>query len=168
MKRNDTSKFFPTLAKQLLGNLPGFEKALKTYLKNRKGKIKEELNLKEQFEDFIYTPLKQHYISDNPTNLKFKIVIIDALNECVKPEDYITILTSLSKVQRLSNVQLRVFITSRQTSSLQDAFNKLAKLSSYKDYSIDTDRNVIADITEFLTKEFQRIKERRRIHHSEI
>ena len=113
IERNSASRIFPTIASQLIENIPHFEHSLRKSLKHLSRDDILKKSLEEQFNILLQTPLD--------TLLPFslikpvRIIIIDALDEC--NEDYPTVLRLLEKLSSLGDsntLRLCVLITSRR------------------------------------------------------
>ena len=113
-ERGNASLFFPTIATQLAGFIPGFNalvaKALDTdaLLCGR--------NLQEQFEKLLLQPLLD--VAHSPTIFR-AVIVVDALDECERSKDIRVILTLLARLGTIRSLCLRVFVTSRPELPIQ-------------------------------------------------
>ncbi|KAK6507221.1 hypothetical protein TWF481_005671 [Arthrobotrys musiformis] len=153
--RNSASKFFPTLAYGLTKYLPELLPHISKAVENDFDTLKR--SFKEQFEKFILEPLSR--ISHNST----VVILIDALDECENEREIPLILEPLSRLRKLKNIDLRVFITSRPDHAPSRAFENLSgKNIQYHDLALDEValETVRRDIRVFLVHEFTRISRR--------
>lgn len=115
--RGNASKFFTTIATQLMYSLPdlrpGLKKALKTY------PAISTKTMKEQFEKLILEPLSE---MARPLET---ILVIDALNECENENHVAMILHLLARVQGIASTKLRFFVTSRPELPTRLGFEKI-------------------------------------------
>jgi hypothetical protein len=161
--QNGTARFFPTIAAQLIGTIPPFAAFLRTSLKtltNAHTDI-ENMVLEEQFTMLIRTPL-----SEMPTDHsgKSRVIIIDALDECERPDHIDRILIQLSELQKLDTLRLRVLLTSRSAGPIVDVFEDLEKKRIARSLSLlDFAGETKEDIKKFLQETFAGIKKRRKI-----
>ncbi|KAF4636457.1 hypothetical protein G7Y89_g1629 [Cudoniella acicularis] len=162
--RNDTARFFPTIASQLVDTIPPFKKCLRKSLQKLGNAKVEKKALGEQFKTLILTPLSE--IPPHASGILTKIIVIDALDECECYNDVPLICRLLSQLQELSTVRLRVFLTSRSANPIVDAFEDLRNngaayrsLSLYEEFYEETK----TDISAFLKARFTTIKAKRKI-----
>ncbi|KAF4439076.1 ankyrin [Fusarium acutatum] len=94
-----------------------------------------------------------------------RIIIIDALDECERPENLTRLLGLFSKLCTSSKLHLRVLITSRYAPEIVEAFEPLSQhkivhiLELHREFSGDT----TLDIRHFLEARFADIKYKRRV-----
>lgn len=161
--RNDTSRLFPTLAVQMTEAIPSFKRCLGKYLDGLNKDAVEKKALGFQFDRLLRLPLADLPPTD-PKQLP-RAIIIDALDECERPEHLAGILSLLSELRNITQVRLRVMLTSRFAPSIADAFhplleNKTARrLEIHREFLADTKK----DIQIFLGAKFADIKMKRRI-----
>ncbi len=89
------------------------------------------------------------------------IIVIDALDECERPDHLSQILTLLSRLQSLNAVHLRTILTSRSAPSIISAFDDLRKRQvPYQHLALDKELSdeTRADISTFLRTSFATIK----------
>ncbi|KAI1073023.1 hypothetical protein LB507_008920 [Fusarium sp. FIESC RH6] len=118
--RNDTSRVFPTIASQLTRTIPSFANALRLSIGTFNIESMDKLALREQFNTLIYNPLRS--IKHMPKNM---LIIIDALDECKKPNDIQLMLELFAQLKDLEGFRVRVFFSSRNTRSVNNAFLKV-------------------------------------------
>ncbi|XTI89098.1 WD40-repeat-containing domain protein [Cenococcum geophilum] len=154
--RNSASRFFPTIASQLIATVPTFKRSLRESLEKPGNTELETKALGEQFKTLILTPLSQVF-TDTSQPILNRVIVIDALDECEGSKDIRIICDLLSQLQELSTVRLRVFLTSRSAYPIVGAFRSLQSkhsLSLLEDFSEETK----ADISTFLIERFATIK----------
>lgn len=154
--RNNASRFFPTIASQLIATVPTFKRSLRESLEKPGNTELETKALGEQFKTLILTPLSQVF-TDTSQPILNRVIVIDALDECEGSKDIRIICDLLSQLQELSTVRLRVFLTSRSAYPIVGAFRSLQSkhsLSLLEDFSEETK----ADISTFLIERFATIK----------
>jgi Mrp family chromosome partitioning ATPase len=107
-ERGNASRFFTTIATDLVahepGMLPGIKKAL-----NKDSAISQKA-LKDQFEKLILQPLLGMKQAGSP--VLTRVVIIDALDECEREQDIRTILQLLAEKRDVQPVPLRTDLLS--------------------------------------------------------
>lgn len=164
-ERNDTSRFFPTLAVQMTtsGVIPSFKRCLSKHLDGLNKDAVEKKALEFQFDKLFRLPL-----ADLPpayTHQLPMLIIIDALDECERPEHLAEILRLLSELRNITQLRLRVILTSRSAPSIADAFeplleNKTAcRLEIHREFFEDTKK----DIRTFLEAKFNDIRKKCRV-----
>lgn len=154
--RNSASRFFPTIASQLIATVPTFKRSLRESLEKPGNTELETKALREQFKTLILTPLSQVF-TDTSQPILNRVIVIDALDECEGSRDIRVICNLLSQLQELRTVRLRVFLTSRSAYPIVGAFRSLQSkhsLSLLEDFSEETK----ADISTFLIERFATIK----------
>ncbi|KAF6785759.1 vegetative incompatibility protein het-e-1, partial [Colletotrichum sojae] len=161
--RNDTARLFPTLAMQLAGAIPSFKCHLRKSLYDTDRDAVEKKGLEVQFEKLLWVPLKD--LPSIEANHVSKVIIVDALDECERPDHLPRVLVLLSKLNNIATVRLRVLFTSRSDPKIVDAFGPLLRkktvrsLELHRQFSEDTK----TDIQTFLKTRFADIKTKRRV-----
>jgi hypothetical protein len=155
--RNDTNRIFSTLAMQLADGIPSFRASLGASLASFDSDAMEKKELNFQFDKLFRTPLS----CLSPINMSHlpAVIIIDALDECNRPEHLPLILTLLLEVCNTTtmNLHLRVLFTSRSAPSILDAFRPhkaVRKLLFHQEFSADNK----SDIRTFLKAKFDDIR----------
>ncbi|KAH7309928.1 NACHT and WD40 domain protein, partial [Stachybotrys elegans] len=161
--RNDTTRLFPTLAKQLAQTMPSFKGCLRKSLDGLDRDAVEKKGLEVQFEKLLWLPLGDLPAID--TSQRPKVIIIDALDECERLEHLPRILALLGQLRDIKTVHLRVLFTSRSAPEIVNAFRPFTEektvrsLDLHQAFSQDTR----TDIKIFLEKRFAYIRTKRRI-----
>ncbi|KAF6793373.1 g-protein beta wd-40 repeats containing [Colletotrichum sojae] len=102
--RNDTTRLFPTLAMQLAEAIPSFKGCLQKSLYGLDRDAVEQKGLEIQFEKLLWLPLRNLPPID-ASNVS-RVIIIDALDECERPERLPRVLNLLSKLRDITAVFL--------------------------------------------------------------
>jgi hypothetical protein len=96
------------------------------------------------------------------------VIIIDALDECERPEHLSQVIALLSKLCTINTVRLRVFLTSRSDARIVNAFTPFLErknarcLELHRDFPEDSK----ADIQTFLKARFKDIRTKRKVLHN--
>ncbi|RBR12020.1 uncharacterized protein FIESC28_08790 [Fusarium coffeatum] len=156
VSRNQISHVIPTIAAQLLCSIPHFEPCLRASVDACKNVDFETMRLDEQFKVLLKSPLSQvgHILST-------KVIIIDALDECVDLVQVHRLIDLLVSLKQLNMVQFRLLVTSRDEDVIRAAIarqphEKLLLATTYHDDNIK-------DIEFILRIGFQRIRNERGI-----
>lgn len=155
--RNDTNRIFSTLATQLANGIPSFKTSLEASLASFESDAMGKKELNFQFDKLFRTPLS----CLSPINMSHlpAVIIIDALDECERPEYLPLILTLLLEVCSTTtmNLHLRVLFTSRSAPIILDAFRPhkaVRKLLLHQEFSADNN----SDVRTFLKAKFDGIR----------
>lgn len=159
--RNHTRTFFPTLARCLAEVFPD----LKSHIVSS---INERLAIgtkapSQQLRHLIVEPLS---VLDQETYLPIRlVVVVDALDECLKRAEAEELLEMLATLEHLHQVQLRLLITSRRDKHLAGGFERLPSVL-YRPILLDkvqtsTEKNgPTDDITFYLSFTLAKIAEK--------
>ncbi|KAE9581567.1 Vegetative incompatibility protein [Colletotrichum fructicola] len=156
--RNDTSRFFATIAVQLADTIPYFQEHLRRSIDSLGTDEIGERGLETQFDKLIMGPLMA-LVSVNMSQPPM-VIIIDALDECERPEHLSQIIKLLDKLRDIHAVRLRILFTSRSAPEVNKAFEPLIdhknarKLELHRVFFEDTK----TDIQTFLMVRFAEIK----------
>ncbi|KAG8161153.1 hypothetical protein KVR01_009417 [Diaporthe batatas] len=162
--RNDTSRIFPTLAVQMMETIPSFKGCLVKHLDGLSKDAVEKKALEFQFDKLLRHPLAD--LPHTHTKQLPMIIIIDALDECERPEHLAEILGLLSELRIIPQVRLRVILTSRSAPSIGNAFDPLLtnntarRLEIHREFLQDTKK----DIRIFLETNFTQIRLARKVN----
>ena len=156
--RGNASRFFTTIAIDLMAHLPGLILSIRKAIDADPG-ISEKA-LKDQFEKLILQPLSE--TKQTPPKALGLVVVIDALDECEREDDVRAILQLLSRTKDISPVSLRVFVTSRPELPIRLGFKQMSD-GTYQDLILhDVPKKTIRrDIALFLEHELGEIREQR-------
>lgn len=163
-ERNNASRFFLTLAQDLMFNIPGLEPLIKGAVT-----VDEHIfdkTLGEQFDKLIYRPLQ--YLRANIINLPTLILVVDALDECgpmnearSQTSDVEAILSLWTQLSQIKTLPLKLFLTSRPELPIYLAFDQMS-INLYQDLILHKvpDTIVEHDISIFMRDEFSNIRRR--------
>lgn len=93
------------------------------------------------------------------------MIVIDALDECDGDQEVETIIQLFFEVKKLSNIRLRIFITSRPETPIQLSFDDFSDRDHYQDLKLhDIPLPLVEhDISVFLSDEFGHIQRKHRM-----
>ncbi|KAF5648992.1 G-protein beta WD-40 repeat-containing protein [Fusarium sp. NRRL 52700] len=143
--------------------IPCFKESLWDSLEGLDKDAVDKSSLENQFQKLLWDPLESLKLKE--ANHLSRIIIIDALDECERPESLIRLLGLFSKLCTSSKLHLRVLITSRYAPEIVEAFEPLLQnktvhtLELHREFSGDT----TLDIRNFLEARFSDIKYKRRV-----
>lgn len=150
-ERENASKFFTTIAAQLLRRIPGL-------IPHIRSAIEEEpeiaaKSLERQFKSLVFQPLEK-------LNRAIPLVlVVDALDECQGDNIIKQVLHLLAKMHELKTVQVRVFLTSRPELPIRLGFDRMSPGTHHGMILQDVPPATIQhDISVFLEGEFSKIK----------
>ncbi|KAJ5726142.1 uncharacterized protein N7483_007499 [Penicillium malachiteum] len=157
--QNNGKKLFTIICRQLADMLPEVRGDICNSISSHSNISNEVMS--NQWEHLILQPLlaldKQGLV---PLNF---IVVIDALDECL-PEDASTLIRLITEAEKLNNIRLRFFVTSRPESHINQWFESCQKTSVSKNelpkvtvQSRSHSPNFKNDITRFLEIELAKI-----------
>ncbi|CAI0655321.1 unnamed protein product, partial [Colletotrichum noveboracense] len=153
--RINTTRLFPTLAAQLAETIPAFKDCLQKSLRGLDRDAMEKKGLEVQFNQLLWRTLADLALE---TSRLTKVIIIDALDECERPEHLRQILALLSKFGTFTTMCLRVLVTSRSTSAVMTALDGVCHRNlDLEGEHRDETRN---DVASFLKQKFADIKTR--------
>ncbi|TGO13768.1 hypothetical protein BPAE_0711g00010, partial [Botrytis paeoniae] len=150
--RGTASKFFTTIAHQLVVKQPQLVQSLKKAI-DLDPNISDK-SLAKQFEQLIFKPLTE--LNSSPQTL---VLVIDALDECERKEDVETILRLLTLVRNIASICLRIFVTSRPDLPIRLGFQEMSD-AVHQDCILHeiTQATIERDIFIYLDHEFAKIK----------
>ncbi|KAF1947569.1 hypothetical protein EJ02DRAFT_507982, partial [Clathrospora elynae] len=157
-ERGNASRFFTTIASDLLkhepGMLAGVQKAL-----DADSAISQRA-LGDQFEKLILQPLLGIKQASSPAVAR--IIIIDALDECEREQDIRVILQLLARTKDIQPVPLRIVVTSRPELHISLGFKEMPN-GTYQDLVLHEvpRRTIERDICLFLEYELGAIRKER-------
>ncbi|KAI0601484.1 WD40 repeat-like protein [Biscogniauxia sp. FL1348] len=166
VERSHAGVLFTTLAHQLAHRSLGLEWKIADAIKRASPSIGKQ-SLKSQWDELILKPLQT--LRQETLQPKRLIFIIDAFDEChdketmVMKTDTQQIIHLLQELEGLSEVQVRVLITSRHEDHIGEAFRNLRetsydKLELRKIAPCDQQSTKKDDITIFLERELSKIR----------
>ena len=160
MGRNHLRHVIPTIAAQLVLTIPQYESYLRESIDASKNTDFENMLLHEQFNVLLKTPL-----SHVGATLLSKVIIIDALDECVDlvEEDNLSVdqlIHLLASLRNVGVIEFSILVTSRDESILRSAMehqghDTLPLATTFR-------RDNISDIESILRIGFQQISKERK------
>ncbi|KAJ5364772.1 uncharacterized protein N7496_010485 [Penicillium cataractarum] len=159
--RGNAIKFFPSLTKQLMLRYPELGDRIRSAMKVNPGITSKSLS--EQFDKLLYQPLRG--LAPQRPELSTAVVVIDALDECGNEQDVQTILRCLPLLRDASNLNIRIFVTSRPELPIRQAFSEISD-RSFQDFVLHemiSKDSTGQDIALFLKDQFTKIRASRRL-----
>ncbi|KAM0169115.1 hypothetical protein ACHAPF_010301 [Botrytis cinerea] len=155
--RGTASKFFTTIAHQLVVKQPQLVQSLKKAI-DLDPSISDK-SLAKQFEQLIFKPLTE--LNSSPQTL---VLVIDALDECEREEDIGVILRLLTQVRNIASICLRIFVTSRPDLPVRLGFQEMSD-AAHQDCVLHeiTHATIERDIFMYLDHEFAKIRTKNKI-----
>ncbi|KAH7308004.1 hypothetical protein B0I35DRAFT_101677 [Stachybotrys elegans] len=161
--RNDTARFFATLAAQMADTVPHFKSCLRQVLHDQDPSSMEKKGLSFQFDNLLWLPFE----SFDPVHMGHsnKIIIIDALDECERLDHLPQVLALLSKLCSKHELRVRVLFTSRPTGTIDDAFEPFLEAKTVRRLELQTafSEDTKSDIHTFLHRKFKDIRKKCKI-----
>ena len=157
-ERGNASRFFTTIATDLVAREPGMLPVIRSALDSDAGIA--ERALKDQFEKLVLEPLLG--IQQVHSQALARIIVIDALDECEREEDIRAILQLLTRTSDIRPVSLRVIVTSRPELPIRLSFERMPN-GTYQDLVLHEVAKITIehDIRLFLENELGTIREAR-------
>ncbi|KAM0146699.1 hypothetical protein ACHAPG_010991 [Botrytis cinerea] len=155
--RGTASKFFTTIARQLVVKQPQMVQSIKKAI-DLDPNISDK-SLAKQFEQLIFKPLNE--LNSSPQTL---VLVIDALDECEREEDIGVILRLLTQVRNIASICLRIFVTSRPDLPVRLGFQEMSD-AAHQDCVLHeiTQATIERDIFMYLDHEFAKIRTKNKI-----
>jgi hypothetical protein len=155
--RGSAAKFFPTIVRQLAVRIPQMITGIQRALEDDPAVPGK--SLREQFDKLMLRPLlavdEDHMVT--PT-----VIVIDALDECEQQEDVEIILELLPKVEKVTGLVIRFFLTSRPESPIRFGFDQIDQSNYQNTILQNLDDDVIKhDIALYLKEGFSKIRQKR-------
>jgi hypothetical protein len=154
--RSHAKLLFPTIARQLADLFPDIAHAIAAALDQ--DSLLCDRYLKTQFENLLLKPL-QNIDQDSfpPASI---ILVIDALDECDNGESVKTTLLLLSRVEAITSVRLRIFVTSRPERPVELGFKGISG-DLHHDVRLEEaqERSIAHDIQIFYEHQFSEIRD---------
>jgi hypothetical protein len=155
--RGKVTKFFTTIARQLVSAVPAVAVHIKNALESDPdvvGKI-----MREQFEKLVLEPMSKIIITPNTPPASGIVIVIDALDECEHDEDVKLIINLFSRVKSLKSLRLRILVTSRPELPIRLGFRAID--GRYQDVILHEIAEPIIeqDISTYLQSELARIRD---------
>jgi len=163
--RSHAKLLFPTIARQLADLFPDVSRAIAASLD--RDSLLCDRYLSTQFESLLLQPLQ----NADPDSLPSAgvVVVIDALDECDNSESIRTTLLLLSRVEAITSLRLRIFVTSRPELPVELGFKDMSG-DLHHDIRLEEaqELSIAHDIRVFYEHEFSKIKKDSWIQHDEL
>ncbi|KAI1374108.1 WD40-repeat-containing domain protein [Hypoxylon crocopeplum] len=152
--RGGASKFFTTIAAQLVQREPAFARRVQDAIDADPGIFGKRM--RDQFEKLIWDPWSR--IAREARNASTLLIVVDALDECEREEDVRTIINLFSRTQSSQSSRLRILVTSRPELPIRLGFKDIE--GTYQDLTLhEIPKQVVgSDISAFLTHELENIR----------
>jgi hypothetical protein len=151
--RGNLSCFYTTIASQLATSIPSLAPSIKTAI-DQDPSITSKM-AEEQFDKLILQPIS----TLRPVNSMVIAIVIDALDECDGDENIKRLINIFTRAKLVSNVRVRVFITSRPELHIRLGFRAVA--GNYQDFVLHQvpEKVIRRDIELFFMENLNRIRE---------
>lgn len=155
----DASRFFPTLAAQLAGQVPSLKQEISTALTSTQHVT--NMNMRDQFKNLLLNPLRRA-MRDHGQGVTVSLVV-DALDECESAEDLQRILSLLPEIQQIPSLRVRIFLTSRPELPVDLGFKNIHE-NDHRDVFLEEFQlpAIEQDLRLYFRDQFQSIKSKRR------
>ncbi|KAI1215177.1 vegetative incompatibility protein HET-E-1 [Annulohypoxylon truncatum] len=155
---SNANKLVTTLSRQLASRFPLARRYICEAVNEEEDIM--NLSLKDQWQRLIINPLSKLH-SDYPPRSTV-LIVIDALDECESERDVRVLIRVLSTARLLTNIRLRVFVTSRPEILIRHGFTKIPEVEravfTLQEISPDI---VDHDLSIFFENHFSTIREER-------
>ncbi|KAK0845389.1 hypothetical protein LTR03_007446 [Friedmanniomyces endolithicus] len=164
--RSHATLLFPTIARQLADLFPEVGHTVASALDE--DSLLCDKHLQPQFEKLLLQPLQQ--VDRSSIRTASVVIVIDALDECENDRNIMTILRLLSKIEVITSIRLRIFVTSRPELPVVLGFRKEVRGDLHHDVRLeDVEQTTIErDIRIFYELQFTQIKEDNLLYDDEI
>jgi hypothetical protein len=154
--RSHAKLLFPTIARQLADLFPDIAHAIAVALDQ--DSLLCDKYLKTQFDSLLLKPL-QNVDQDSFPSASI-IIVIDALDECDNGESVRTTLLLLSRVEAITSVRLRIFVTSRPELPVELGFKGMSG-DMHQDVRLEEaqEMSIAHDIQVFYEHQFSKIRD---------
>lgn len=126
--RGGLSKFFSTIASQLVQQLPEIAGHMQSVIEADPSIGSKAM--RQQFQRLIIDPVLK--ISASAGQFRISVIIVDALDECEPEEDIRLLIDLLSSARTIKNLQLKFILTSRPELPIRLGFNSVS--GTYQDF----------------------------------
>jgi len=152
--RGKVTKFFTTIARQLVSTVPAMAVHTKNAIESDPGVIGK--NMREQFEKLIFEPLSRTTL--DASQASGLVIVVDALDECERDDDVKLIINLFSRAKSLKSLRLRILVTSRPELPIRLGFSAIH--GKYQDLVLHEIPEPILehDISAYLEHELARIR----------
>lgn len=149
----NSKRFFTTIARQLVDYFPAVTPLVLEAIKGDASISKQNPNY--QFEHLIKRPLSKGLGDDTTV-----VLVIDALDECENESKTSKVLSLLAKACEVKPVRLRIFLTSRPGTAIEDTFWDNTNLYGDKhiNVALEETQNKLEDLSAYFTRKFASMK----------
>ena len=153
--RSHAKLLFPTIARQLADLFPDIAQVVAAALDQ--DSLLCDRYLKNQFDSLLLEPLQSADRDSFPS--AGIVLVIDALDECDNGESIKTMLLLLSRVEAITSVRLRIFVTSRPGLPVELGFKGMSG-HLHEDVRLEEaqERSIAHDIRVFYENRFSEIR----------
>jgi hypothetical protein len=153
--RGKVTKFFTTIAAQLVSAVPAVAVHVKNAMESDPGVVGK--SMREQFEKLVFEPLSQ--ITLEASQASGLVIIVDALDECEHDDDVKLIINLFSRAKSLTSLRLRILVTSRPELPIRLSFSAIH--GKYQDFVLHKIPEPVVkhDISAYLQSELARIRD---------
>ena len=163
--RSHAKLLFPTIVRQLADLFPDIAQAVAAALD--RDSLLCDRYLTTQFDSLFMKPLQT--VDRDSFLYTGVILVIDALDECDNGESIRTMLLLLSRVEAITSVRLRIFVTSRPELPVELGFTDMSGHLHHDIRLEEAQKTSIAhDIRVFYDHEFSKIKHDSWMRHDEL
>ncbi|KIN05290.1 hypothetical protein OIDMADRAFT_51101 [Oidiodendron maius Zn] len=150
-------KLFTTLASQLANKIPSARRYIREAILEHPEIAAH--SLRDQWDQLLFNPLSK---LDGISSRETIVLVIDALDECDSDRDIRIILRLLATTSSLTNIRLRIFITSRPEIAVRYGFSQIAEAERQVFILHDILPKIVdRDLTLFFEHNFKIIREER-------
>ena len=119
--RGKVTKFFTTIAAQLVSAVPGVAAHIKNAIESDPSVVGKAM--REQFEKLVFEPLSK--ITPEVSQAPVLVMVVDALDECERDDDVKLIINLFSRAKSLTSLRLRILVTSRPELPIRLGFSAI-------------------------------------------
>jgi type II secretory pathway predicted ATPase ExeA len=154
--RSHAKLLFPTIARQLADLFPDLAHAIAAAIDQDSLLCDKYLTI--QFDNLLLKPLQR--LERHSFRNAGVVLVIDALDECDKGESIKTMLLLLSRVETITSVRLRIFVTSRPELPVELGFKNMSG-DLHQDVRLEVvqEGSIAHDIRVFLENQFSEIRD---------
>ncbi|RYP39668.1 hypothetical protein DL767_002049 [Monosporascus sp. MG133] len=152
--RGKVTKFFTTIARQLVSAVPAVVVHVKNAIKSDPDVAGKAM--REQFEKLVFDPLSK--TTPEASQASGLVIVVDALDECERDDDVKLIINLFSRAKSLTSLRLRILVTSRPELPIRLGFNAIH--GKYQDLVLHKIPEPVVehDISAYLQFELARIR----------
>ena len=153
----NADKLFTTIAWQIATKIPAARRYIcEAIMENQEVAVQ---SLRDQWEQLILHPLSKLNVH---SSLSIIVIVIDALDECDSDRDIRIILRLLSMANSLTNIRLRIFVTSRPEIPIRCGFQQIPESERQGFVLHDIEPDIVnRDLNLFFEHNFVAIREER-------